>query len=84
VSEVIPEHLQNLMSLGYMTVVELATCCVPEDPASPAPMGDTSWCVRRSTSEDLLCLHIDSPLAAIVLCNTPCYEEPNLHPNPSN
>jgi hypothetical protein len=39
VSEVIPEHLQNLMSLGYMTVVELATCCVPEDPASPAPMG---------------------------------------------
>jgi hypothetical protein len=28
------EHLQNLVSLGHMTVVELATCRVPEDPVS--------------------------------------------------
>jgi hypothetical protein len=33
------EHLQNLMSQGYMTVAELATGCVPEDPASPALVG---------------------------------------------
>jgi hypothetical protein len=35
-SEVTQEHLQNLMSQGYMTAVELATCCVSEDPTSPA------------------------------------------------
>jgi hypothetical protein len=36
VSEVIQEHLQNLVSKGYMTVAEFATCLVPADPASPA------------------------------------------------
>jgi hypothetical protein len=49
-------HLQNLMSQGYMTVTELATCRVPED---PAPLGDTSWHAWCSMSEDLVCLHID-------------------------
>jgi hypothetical protein len=34
-SEVTQEHLQNLVSQGHMTVGELASCCVPEDPASP-------------------------------------------------
>jgi hypothetical protein len=34
-SEVMKEHLQNLMSQRYMMAVELATCCVLEDPASP-------------------------------------------------
>jgi ribulose bisphosphate carboxylase small subunit len=29
------EHLQNLVSQGYMIAVELATCRVPVDPASP-------------------------------------------------
>jgi hypothetical protein len=38
-SVVTPEHLQNLMSLGYMTVAELATYRVLEDTASPIPMG---------------------------------------------
>jgi hypothetical protein len=33
-SEVMQEHLQNLMSQGYMTTVELATCHMPEDLAS--------------------------------------------------
>jgi hypothetical protein len=33
------EHLQNLMSQGYIIVVNLPTCCVPKDPASPASMG---------------------------------------------
>jgi hypothetical protein len=33
------KHLQDLLSQGFMTVVELATCHVPEDPASPMPMG---------------------------------------------
>jgi hypothetical protein len=33
------EHLQNLVSLGYMTAVELATCRVPEDPVSPILAG---------------------------------------------
>jgi hypothetical protein len=38
-SEVTQEHLQNLISQGYMTAVELATCHVPEDLASLAPVG---------------------------------------------
>jgi hypothetical protein len=36
VSEIIAEHLQNLVSQGYMSAVELATCRVPTNPASPA------------------------------------------------
>jgi hypothetical protein len=35
VSEITTEHLQNLISQGYMSAVELATCRVPIDPASP-------------------------------------------------
>jgi hypothetical protein len=38
-SEVMQEHLQNLVSQRYMIVTELATCHVPEDPTSPAPGG---------------------------------------------
>jgi hypothetical protein len=38
-SKVTQEHLQNLMSQGYMTAVELATCRMPKDPVSPAPVG---------------------------------------------
>jgi hypothetical protein len=37
-SEVMQEHMQNLMSQGYMTAAELATCRMPKDLASPAPM----------------------------------------------
>jgi hypothetical protein len=39
VPTVMQEHLQNLMSQGYMIAVELATCCVSEDPATPASVG---------------------------------------------
>jgi hypothetical protein len=39
VSDVTQEHLQKLVSQGYMTVAELATCRVPEDPASPIQVG---------------------------------------------
>jgi hypothetical protein len=35
VSEVTQEHMQNLISQGYMMAAELMTCHVPEDPASP-------------------------------------------------
>jgi hypothetical protein len=38
-SEVTQEHLQNLVSQGYMMVVELTTYCIPEDPASPVQAG---------------------------------------------
>jgi hypothetical protein len=37
-SEVAQVHLYDLMSQGFMMVVELTTCRVPEDPASPALM----------------------------------------------
>jgi hypothetical protein len=37
-SMVTQEHLQNLMSLGYMIVAQLATCHVPKDHASPVPV----------------------------------------------
>jgi hypothetical protein len=36
-SEVTQEHLQNLVSKGYMTAAEFATCLVPMDPVSLAP-----------------------------------------------
>jgi hypothetical protein len=36
--EVTQEHLQNLISQGYMTVAELATCRVPKDLAFPIPV----------------------------------------------
>jgi hypothetical protein len=39
VSKVTQEHLQNLVSQGYMTSTELATCHVPEDPTPPALVG---------------------------------------------
>jgi hypothetical protein len=37
-SEVTQEHLQNLVSQAYMTAMELTTCRVPDDPASPVPV----------------------------------------------
>jgi hypothetical protein len=57
---VIKEHLQNLMSQGSLTVVELAACHVPEDSAPPPPpfrLGDMSWHARHSTSKDLVFQH---------------------------
>jgi hypothetical protein len=60
VSEVMQEHLQNLMSQGYMTAMELATCRVPEDYASPAPVG--GWYVMSFMAfyeQGLVCHHIN-------------------------
>jgi hypothetical protein len=37
-SEVMQVHVQNRVSQGYMTMAELATCRVPDDPASPIPV----------------------------------------------
>jgi hypothetical protein len=54
------EHLQNLVSQGYMTAVELATCRVPTDPVSPPRWQDTLWHAQRFRSEDLVHPHIDS------------------------
>jgi hypothetical protein len=34
---VMPKHLHNLMSLGYMTAIKLATYRVPEEPMPPVP-----------------------------------------------
>jgi hypothetical protein len=39
VSKVTQEHLQNLVSQGYMRATELATCHVPKDLASPIQVG---------------------------------------------
>jgi hypothetical protein len=38
-SEVTQEHLQNLVSQVFMMAAELMTCHVPEDLASPVPVG---------------------------------------------
>jgi hypothetical protein len=38
-SAVTQEHMQNLVTQGYMTVVELATCHMPEDLATPVQVG---------------------------------------------
>jgi hypothetical protein len=37
-SAVTRECLQNLVSMGYMTVAEFATCLMPVDLASPTPV----------------------------------------------
>jgi hypothetical protein len=58
-SEVTQEHLQNLVSQWYMTAVDLATCRMPEDPASPVQVGDTSWRAWYSMSGGLVCHHTD-------------------------
>jgi hypothetical protein len=52
-SEVMQEHLQNLISEGYMIVVELATCRVPENPASPAPAGGIRRVMRNILREGI-------------------------------
>jgi hypothetical protein len=54
-SEVTQEHLQNLVSQGFMTVAELMSCCMPQDLASPIPV----WVWGAIT--------LISPLCAIVL-----------------
>jgi hypothetical protein len=38
VLEIKHKHLQNLISQGYMIAAELATCHIPVDLASPAPV----------------------------------------------
>jgi hypothetical protein len=63
-SDIKEEHLQNLVSQGYMTVVELATCHVPEDPTSLFRWGDTLWQVWHSMSGDLVCHHTDISVAS--------------------
>jgi hypothetical protein len=50
VSEVTQEHLQNHVSQGYMTVVELVTCRVPEDPTSPVQAGGDASCHARHST----------------------------------
>jgi hypothetical protein len=57
--EVMQEHLQNLISQGYMIAAELATYFVPKDHVSPDPVGDSSWRAQHSMSEDSVCHHID-------------------------
>jgi hypothetical protein len=42
-----------------MTAAELATYCVPEDPASPPLVGDTFRHAQLSMSGDLMCHHIN-------------------------
>jgi hypothetical protein len=56
--EVTREHLQKLVSKGYMIAAEFATCPVPVDPASPALTKGLFM------SEDLVCCRIGS--------STPC------------
>jgi hypothetical protein len=56
-SEFMQEHLQTLVSQGYMMAAELTTCRVPEDPASPILGGGMSWHAWRSMSGDLVCHH---------------------------
>jgi hypothetical protein len=36
-STVMQGHLQKLVKQGFMIVVELVTCCVPEDPVFSVP-----------------------------------------------
>jgi hypothetical protein len=66
-SEVTLEDLQDLMSQGFMMTVEVATSNESKEPASPMPGGDMWWPTRHSTSEGLVCQHIDFSTLTIVL-----------------
>jgi hypothetical protein len=61
------EHLQNLVSQGYMTAAELATYRVPDDPASPPWQWDMSWHAQRSMNEDLCAITLISLFPTAVL-----------------
>jgi hypothetical protein len=55
-SEVTQVHLQSLVSQGYMTAAELATCRMPEDPVSPVQAGGyvmACWRSRECTYKAL-------------------------------
>jgi hypothetical protein len=67
-SEVMHEDLQNLISQGYMIVVELVTYRVPKDPASPSLVGGIRHGVRGVLCARIWCvITLISPLAAAVL-----------------
>jgi hypothetical protein len=44
-SEVMQEHLQNLVSQGYMMMAELVTCRGPTDPAPLPPIQERGYVV---------------------------------------
>jgi hypothetical protein len=56
-SEVTQEHQQNLVSQEYMTMTELATYRVPEDPASPTPVGGYVMACMVFYEKDSVCHH---------------------------
>jgi hypothetical protein len=58
--EVTQEHLQNIVSQGYMTTMEFATCLVPVDPVSPTPVKDYIVVCAALYEGDLVCYLIDS------------------------
>jgi hypothetical protein len=58
-SEVMQEHLQKIMSQGYMMAVDLSACRLLEDLIAPIQAGDMSWHALRSTSGDLVFQHSD-------------------------
>jgi hypothetical protein len=64
---------KNLMSQMYMMAVELTTCRVPEDPASPIQAGDTSCHVRCSMSGDF------THAAFVTLCEANMVIEPHFN-----
>jgi hypothetical protein len=49
-SEVMQEHLQNLVSQGYMMAVDLSACRLLEDLIAPIQAGDMSWHALRSST----------------------------------
>jgi hypothetical protein len=59
-SEVTPELLQNFVSKGYMTAAEFATCLMPVDPVSLAPVKGCIMVCAAFLSGDLVCHRIDS------------------------
>jgi hypothetical protein len=68
VSKIMAEHLQNLVSQGYMLGVELATHSVPADPASPTlAAGYVIACLSFYKARIWCAFTPIPPLAAIVL-----------------
>jgi hypothetical protein len=59
-SETTQEHVQNLVSQGYMTAVELATIVFVRILLSLPQGRDMLWRARCFMSEDLVCLRTDS------------------------
>jgi hypothetical protein len=62
--EITQEHMQNLVSQGYMTAAKLATCRVSADPISPTPVAEHVVACAAFYERGIWCSFTSIPLLA--------------------